>query len=192
MTLKLKIIIGSTRPGRVGPTVAAWVDKAARAHGGFNVETVDLAEVNLPLLDEPVHPMMQQYTHDHTKKWSSIIADADAFIFVTPEYDLFAPATLVNAIQTLMREWGYKAAGVVSYGGVSGGLRASQSLRQLLTNVGVMSVSQVVPVPFFPEFISEDGVFTPNEKMEEGATAMFTEVAKWAGALKPLREQAAA
>lgn len=185
MSLKLKVIIGSTRPGRGGPTVAAWVAKAAAAHGGFEVETVDLADVALPLLDEPKHPAMQQYEHDHTKAWSAIAADADAFLFVTPEYNYFPPAVLVNAVQALSQEWKYKPAGMVSYGGISGGLRAAQELRQLLGNQQMMALPQVVPAPFYANFI-EDGVFTPNDKMEEGMTMLLGELAKWGEALKPL------
>jgi NAD(P)H-dependent FMN reductase len=125
--LNLKIIIGSTRPGRVCPTIAAWVAQSATAHGKFNVEVVDLAEINLPFLDEPHHPITQNYQFEHTKKWASIVADGDAFIFVTPEYDFFPAAVTVNAIQVLMKEWAYKCAGVVSYGGISGGLRSAQA-----------------------------------------------------------------
>ncbi|POF34845.1 NADPH-dependent FMN reductase [Roseibium marinum] len=187
MALKLKIITGSTRPGRVGPTIAAWAAEAAKAHEGFEVESVDLADINLPLLDEPAHPAAQQYTHEHTKRWSAIIGDADAFVFVTPEYDYFAPASLINAIQVLYREWNYKPAGVISYGGVSGGLRASQTLRELLSTVGVVGLPQVVPVPFFPEFIGDDGVFSANDKVKEGATLMFGELIKWGTALKTIR-----
>jgi NAD(P)H-dependent FMN reductase len=93
----------------------------------------------------------------------AIVADADAFVFVTPQYDFFAPASLVNAVQVLSREWRYKAVGTASYGGVSGGLSASQILRQLLGNVGVMAVPQVVPAPFYPNFIG-GGTFVSNEK----------------------------
>lgn len=187
MSIKLKIITGSTRPGRVGPSVAAWVVEAAKAHGGFDVESVDLADIDLPLLDEPKHPAMQDYQHEHTKRWSGIIGDGDAYIFVTPEYDYFPPASLVNAIQVLYREWNYKVAGIVSYGGVSGGLRAAQGLRELLATVQIMPLPQVVPVPFFPEYIGDDGTFTPNDKMSEGATQLFGEITKWATALKTLR-----
>jgi Predicted flavoprotein len=187
MSLILKIITGSTRPTRQGPKVAAWVEDFARAHGGFTVELVDLAAMDLPLLDEPAHPAMQKYEHDHTKRWSEVIAGADAFVFVTPEYDFFTPAALVNAIQCLSREWKYKAAGVVSYGGVSGGLRSAQVLRGLLGNVGVMAIPQTVPLPFFAASINDDGQFEANEKMEEGLKLLLDELAKWSGALKPLR-----
>ncbi len=188
MTLKLAVIIGSTRPGRKGPAVAEWVAQAARAQGGFEVDLLDLAEFDLPLLDEAAHPVMAKYEHAHTKRWSAAIAAADAFVFVTPEYDYFAPAALVNAVQCLHREWRYKAAAVVSYGGVSGGLRSAQVLRGLLGNIGMMAIPQGVPLPFFANHIGEDGVFIANAKMDEGAGLMFTELAKWSGALKSLRD----
>ncbi|MBN9333527.1 NAD(P)H-dependent oxidoreductase [Devosia sp.] len=193
MALSLKIIIGSTRPGRVGPTIAKWVEEVARQDSRFDIELVDLADLKLPLLDEATHPVMQKYEHDHTRRWASIIGSADAYIFVTPEYNYFAPAALVNAIQTLLKEWGYKAAGVVSYGGISGGLRSAQALRQLLGNVNVHALPQVVPVPSFPQFIGEDGVFRGNEAMTTGLTGQLDELYKWASALSTLRtEQEAA
>lgn len=189
MTLKLKIIVTSTRPNRVGPTIANWVADEARSVNGFEVEIVDLAEIALPFLDEPGHPITKNYEHEHTKRWSAIVDEADAVVFVTPEYDSFPPATAVNAIQVLFREWGYKPAGIVSYGGVSGGLRAAQALRQLLGNLGAVAIPQVVPIPFFPEHVSENG-FDATDKMREGAGMMFSELAKWGEALKPLREAA--
>jgi len=191
MTLKLNIIIGSTRPGRVGPNIAKWVAEVAKAHGAFEVELVDLADFKLPLLDEAVHPIMQQYQHAHTKRWSASVQSGDAYIFVTPEYNYFPPASLVNALQVLNKEWNYKAAGVVSYGGISGGLRASQELRLLMSTVNMHALPQVVPVPLFPQHIGEDGVFAPNEAMTTGLNGLLGELQKWSGALKTLRPQVA-
>ena len=187
MTLNLTVITGSTRPGRKGPAVASWVAEVARANSGFDVTPVDLAAMDLPLLDEPKHPMMKDYQHEHTKRWSRIVEAADAFVFVTPEYDFFAPAALVNAVQCLSQEWKYKSAGVVCYGGISGGLRAAQVLRGLLGNVGVMAVQQTVPLPMFASHIDEHGTFAGNDKMVEGLNGMLGEVAKWAGALQAIR-----
>lgn len=186
MALKLKVIIGSTRPGRQGPAVAKWAVEAASKHDAFDVELVDLAEFKLPLLDEPNHPSRQDYQHEHTKRWSKAMADADAFVFVTPEYDFFAPASLVNAVQALLLEWQYKPAGIVCYGGVSGGLRSAQELRQLLGNVGMVALHQVVPLPFFSKHIN-DGTFEPNEHMNGGIDKMLSELSKWATALKTMR-----
>jgi NAD(P)H-dependent FMN reductase len=129
MSLKLNVIIGSTRPGRAGPVIGQWLKQAATEHGKFDVELVDLADFGLPLLDEAAHPMAQQYANEPTKRWSASVASADAFVFLTPEYDYFPPASLVNAVQVLLKEWSYKPAGVMSYAGVSGGLRAAQVLR---------------------------------------------------------------
>jgi len=187
MSLKLNIIIGSTRPGRVGPVIGDWFKEFAKSHGKFDIELVDLADFNLPLLDEASHPRLQQYEHEHTRRWSKSVGKADAYVFITPEYDYFPPASLVNAVQALALEWHYKAAGVVSYGGISGGLRSAQSLRQLLSNVNVHALPQTVPVPFFPQFISEEGEFRANEQMNEGAKAMLDELHKWATALKTIR-----
>lgn len=187
MADKLKVILGSTRPGRAGPPVAKWAYEQAVSHGGFDVELVDLADFGLPLLDEPKHPRLQQYEHEHTRRWSETIASADAFLFVTPEYDYFTSAALVNALQYLSVEWRYKAAAVVSYGGVSGGLRATQELRQLIGNLNMMALPQTVPVPFFTKFITDDKVFVPDEPVVEGLNLALTELRKWSAALKPLR-----
>ena len=190
MALRLNIVIGSTRPGRAGPAIAHWLRDVAEAHGGFEVELVDLAEVGLPLLDEAAHPRLQQYEHDHTKRWSQSVASADAFLFVTPEYDYFPPASLVNAVQVLSKEWARKPAGVVSYGGVSGGLRAAQVLRQLLSNVNMHALPQTVPVPFFSQHIQE-GAFRPGDQVTAGTQGLLDELLKWATALKSLRTEEA-
>lgn len=187
MRPKLNVIIGSTRPGRVGPSVAKWVRDLAVETRQFDVELVDLADLDLPLLDEPAHPAAQRYVNHATKRWSASVDSADAYIFVTPEYDYFPPAALVNAVQVVMREWGYKPAGVVSYGGVSGGLRSSQVLRQLLGNVNVHALPQAIPIPFVSQFISDDGVFVPGEQTVEGAKGMLQELHKWTTALQTLR-----
>ncbi len=188
MSLKLNVVIGSTRPGRSGPAIARWFTDLAVEAGKFDVELVDLAEFKLPLLDEPIHPSLQQYQHAHTKRWSESVAGADAFVFVTPEYDYFAPASLVNAIQYVFKEWAYKPAGIVSYGGVSGGLRSTQTLRQLLGNLNVMAINQSVPVPFFRQYVGEDGAFRPADIAVDGARTMLGELHKWAGALATIRQ----
>jgi NAD(P)H-dependent FMN reductase len=187
VSFKLNIIIGSTRPGRAGLPIAQWLNAFAVAHGAFDVELVDLAYFNLPLLDEVAHPVFQQYEHEHTKRWSASVNSADCYVFVTPEYDYFPPASLVNAVQVLAREWAYKAAGVVSYGAISGGLRASQSLRQLINTVNVHALPQVIPIPLFGQFIGDDGIFRPNAPMTEGTKGMLDELAKWTRALQPIR-----
>ena len=183
----LRIIIGSTRPGRVGPSVAAWIAERAREHGGFDVQVTDLAELNLPLLDEPNHPRLRQYTKQHTKNWSELVDASDAFVFVTPEYNYGFNAALKNAIDYLHNEWVNKAAGIVSYGGVAAGTRATQMLKQVLTALRIMPVTDSVNIPFVRNFLDEDGRLKPNEVLESSATAMLDEVLRWTEALRPLR-----
>lgn len=186
--LTLQMIVASTREGRKGPLVASWALECARAHGKFDVELVDLAVVNLPLFDEPKHPRFADYQHAHTKAWSATISRADAFVFVTPEYDYSAPAALVNALQYLVREWAYKPVGFVSYGGVSGGTRGVQMTKQLVTALKMMPMFEAVSIPFFAQYIDkETGAFDPGELQAKAATVMLDELLKWATALAPLR-----
>lgn len=183
----LQVITASTRPGRKGPAIAAWAADAARTHGAFDVEVIDLAEVDLPNYDEPNHPSTGIYEHEHTKQWSATIDRADAFAFVIPEYDFFAPPALVNAIIFLSKEWRYKPAGLVSYGGASAGLRAAQALKLLITSVKVVPLPEAVSIPFFNQFINDDGVVVPNEIMVKSAATMYDELARWEAALRGLR-----
>jgi len=187
MSLKLNIIVTSTRPGRIGPVIGKWMTEVAAAHGAFEVELVDLASFDLPLLDEPAHPMMQQYTKDHTKAWSASVAAGDAYVFIMPEYDGFPPASLVNAVQVLLKEWVRKPAAVVSYGGISGGLRAAHMLRTLLSSVNVHLLPQSVPLPMVFQHLDGQGGLNAPQPSLDGAKAMLDELAAWAGALKPLR-----
>ena len=184
----LQIIIGSTRPGRVGPSVAEWITAAAAAHGHFAVEVVDLAEVNLPMFNEPRHPRLRQYEYQHTKDWSATISRADAFIFVIPEYNYGFNAATKNAIDYLNHEWHYKAAGFASYGGVAAGTRAVQMLKQVLTTLKVTPVFEAVNIPFVQQFLDSDRTLQPNEVMTEAAAAMLDELARVEAALQPLRE----
>ena len=121
--IRIAIIIGSTRPGRKGEAVAKWVYEIAQKRSDAEFELVDIKDFNLPLLDEPVSPIMGQYTHQHTKTWSAKIASFDAYVFVTPEYNHGTSGALKNAIDFLYHEWVNKAAGFVSYGGAGGSAR---------------------------------------------------------------------
>jgi NAD(P)H-dependent FMN reductase len=184
----LRIIIGSTRPGRIGPSIGAWIAERAREHGGFDVQVTDLAELNLPLLDEPSHPRLRQYTKQHTKDWSALVDASDAFIFVTPEYNYGFNAALKNAIDYLFHEWQRKAAGIVSYGGVSAGTRAAQMLKQVITALKIMPVPEAVNIPFVAKHLDEDKRFKSTELIDASATAMLDEVQRWTESLAALRE----
>lgn len=103
--LRIAIIIGCTRPARIGAAVGAWAYEIARKRHDAEFELLDLALVDLPLLDEPKPAMSGQYTHDHTRTWSAAVASFDGYFFVTPEYNHGTSAALKNAIDFLYQEW---------------------------------------------------------------------------------------
>lgn len=184
----LQIIIASTRPGRIGPKVAEWIEAAAREHAGFEeIDLVDLAEVDLPMMNEPHHPRLRQYVHHHTKEWSVRVDSADAFVFVMPEYNYGFNAALKNAIDYLHHEWAYKPVGLVSYGGISAGTRAAQMIKEVVTTVRMMPLLEAVPIPFVHNMINEDHQLQPNHNMVSAAKAMFDELCRVSQALRPLR-----
>jgi len=183
---QLHIIVASTRPGRIGLPVAEWFRRQALAHGSFDLQWVDLAEWNLPFVDEPHHPRLRQYTHDHTRRWSALVDSADAFVFVTPEYNYGMPATLLNALDFLFHEWAYKAVGFVSYGGLSGGTRAVQMLKPVLIDLKMLPIVEAVYIPYVSQLMS-DGQFVPPESFERSARTMLDELEQTEAALRPLR-----
>jgi len=190
-SFRLMILIASTRPGRIGPAIGEWVTEVAEQHGGFDVDVVDLADLDLPLVDEPNHPRLRQYTKDHTKRWSERVDAADAFLFVMPEYNHGYTAPLKNALDYVFEEWAYKPVGLVSYGGVSGGTRATQLLKPVLAGLKLVAITEAVAIPFVRQHIDEDERFHANDDLNGAAKAMLDEVARWAGALAPLRSPAA-
>jgi NAD(P)H-dependent FMN reductase len=146
--------------------------------------------VGLPLLDEPNHPRLQQYSHQHTKDWSAAVSRADAFVLVTPEYNHSFPASLKNALDHLVRDWADKPAGIVSYGGVSAGLRAATALEPVLAALWLVPVVEAVSIPFFTQFLTDDGAFVPNPELEAGAKAMLDELARLTPVLRQLHTAA--
>lgn len=187
MPPKLHVIICSTRPGRVGLPVARWFHDFARRDGRFEAVLVDLADFALPVYDEPVHPRMQKYQHEHTKRWSRSVAAADAYAFVAPEYNYMTAPALANALDYVYREWNYKPCGFVSYGGVSGGLRAAQIARLHATTVKMMPIPEGVAIPMVASRIDEGGIFASNELIDAAAATMLDELLRWTLALQPMR-----
>ena len=187
MTSKLHTIVGSTRPGRIGPGIAKWFNDFVAEHGKFEPVLVDLDAFDLPIFDEPEHPMRQNYKNDHTKAWAKSVKSADAFVFVTPEYNYGPPPSLVNALNYLSREWNYAPAGLVSYGGVSGGLRAAQAVKPLLTTLRMMPIPDGVAIPMVGGQLDENKVFTASDLNKSAATTMLDELHRWTGALRELR-----
>ena len=184
---QLQVIITSTRPGRIGLPVGEWFADRARAHGGFKVDVLDLADIDLPFMDEPKHPRLRQYVHQHTKDWSAMVDSGDAFVFVMPEYNYGLNAPMKNAIDYLHHEWQHKPVGFVSYGGVSAGTRAVQMAKQVVTTLKMVPLPEAVSIPFVAQFLDDEGHLQPNETMDTAADAMLDELLRYADALAPLR-----
>lgn len=188
MTPRLHIIICSTRPGRIGPSVAGWFNEFAANHGKFDAHLVDLADFNLPVYDEPIHPAQQSYQHAHTKAWAKSVNAADAYVFVTPEYNYYPPPSLINALDYVYREWNYKPCGFASYGGASGGLRAVQAAKLQVTTLKMMPMVEGVMVPMAAGQIDDNGVFRSNDLIDKSATTLLDELHRWAIGLKAMRD----
>ncbi len=182
---KIAIILGSTRPGRNGEAVASWVNGLAQKRTDAEFELVDLADYNLPLLDEAVPPALGQYQHEHTKRWAQKIAEFDGFVFVTAEYNRGIPAALKNAIDYLYAEWNNKAAGFVSYGG-AGGVRAVEHLRGVMAEMQIADVRAQVSLSLITDF-ENYSTFVPAPSHEQALDTMLDQVILWANALKTTR-----
>jgi NAD(P)H-dependent FMN reductase len=184
---EIAIIVGSTRPGRNGHAVSQWVLEHAKQRTDATFELIDLADHPLPHLDEPVPPSRGNYTHDHTKAWSDVIARFDGYVFVTPEYNHSVPGVLKNAIDFLSAEWNDKAAGFVSYGS-TGGVRAVQHLRAIAGELQLADVRNQVALSLFDDF-ENFSAFAPRDIHRQGLGTMLDQLVGWGAALKRYRDE---
>ncbi|TDB89363.1 NADPH-dependent oxidoreductase [Actinomadura sp. KC216] len=199
MTTRIAIIVGSTRPGRNGEVtgiprkggdVGRWVHELAGKRGDAAFDLVDLADIELPIFDEPFPPAMATYTRPHTREWARIVARYDGYVFVTAEYNHAPPAALKNAIDYLYAEWANKAAGFVGYGAF-GGVLAIEQLRSMMGELQVADVSACVGLGLFTDF-EDFKHLRPMPHQEEALTEMLDQLVAWTKALAPLRAGAAA
>ncbi|MFK0159627.1 NADPH-dependent FMN reductase [Streptomyces sp. NPDC090499] len=186
----LKVVIGSTRPGRRGPAIASWFHRLATRHSGFDPHLVDLADLRLPLLDEPHPPQRGRYQHEHTRRWSAIADAADAYAFVVPEYNHSYNAATKNALDYLAREWRDKPVAFVSYGGVSGGTRAVQALIPVVTALGMLPLPGAVHIPGIRQLCTPEGTFTSSPGLDESAVGVLDELLRITGAHPRARQTA--
>lgn len=186
--LKIGIIVGSTRPGRLGRMVGDWVEANAAAEN-VEFELVDLHDYKLPLLEEAFPAGAGNYQGDAANAWASKIAEFDGFLFVTGEYNHSIPGALKNALDYVNAEWNNKAAGIVSYGSM-GGVRAGEHLRQVLGELQMADVRQHVMFSLFTDFsgMAEGApTFTPAANKPEELQTQISQVVAWANALRTVR-----
>ncbi|MFE0460265.1 NADPH-dependent FMN reductase [Kitasatospora sp. NPDC058965] len=185
-TLKIAVILGSTRPGRRGKPVADWIVDRAGARTGAEYELVDLADWPLPFMDEPLPPSMGQYQGEHTRAWAAKVAEFDGYVFVTPEYNHSVPGVLKNALDFAYAEWNNKAAAFAAYG-AAGGVRAVEHLRAVASELQLAHVRQQLSFSLFTDFENYT-LFKPGAHHDAAVTELFDEVEAWARAMKTLRD----
>jgi NAD(P)H-dependent FMN reductase len=185
--LQIGVVVASSRPHRVGPTIAAWVMEGAaeRDLAVAAYRLVDLAELDLPNYDEPEPAAAGHYTREHTRRWSGVVSGLDGFVFVTPEYNRGIPGQLKNAVDFLYAEWNDKAAAIVCYGS-STGLRAAEQLKLVLGEVQVATVRAQVALSIFDD-LREFTQMAPRDFQAANRSTMFDQLERWAGALRTLR-----
>jgi NAD(P)H-dependent FMN reductase len=189
--LRIGIVLGSTRPGRKGAQVAEWVLEQASKRDDATYELVDIADFNLPHLDEEIPASQGMYANEHTKAWASTIASYDGFVFVTPEYNHSTSGALKNAIDFIYGEWNNKAVGFVSYGAAASGARAVEHLRLIVGELQMADVRQQVGISLLTDF---EGYTTmkPIPHHEAPLAALLDQLVSWSGALQGVRTESAA
>ncbi|VFA92185.1 NADPH-dependent FMN reductase [Nocardia farcinica] len=192
--LRLAVIIGSVREGRFGPTVAAWTAEQAVADGRFEVDVIDLAEMELPHALPATPPALEPDPPRPAgmRGLSERLAAADAFVIVTPDYNRSYPAALKAAIDWHFTQWDAKAIGFVGYSGASGGLLAIEHLRQVFTELNAHTVRNYVAFPRYYLLFDEQGGLRDPEEPAAAAKAMFDQLHWWASALVRARAAAVA
>jgi NAD(P)H-dependent FMN reductase len=157
MTL-LNIIIGSVRRKRIGPAIAEWLAQEARLKVAFEVVVTDLADFMLPMNDEPEIPRTRNYVQPHTRAWSRVVEQADAFVLVFPQYNWGYPAGLKNALDHLFWEWVGKPVLMIPYAH-HGGEKAARQLREVLTGLRMRAVECAPTITICDEMFDSDGQF---------------------------------
>lgn len=176
--MKIGIIIGSTRPGRVGAQVGQWVDSLAQQRDDADFEVVDLSDFDLDLLNEETVPgaANREYENPKTQAWSKKIDQFDGYVFVTAEYNHGVPAAFKNAVDVLYPEWTNKAVGFVGYG-ADGGIRAVEHWRGIVANLSMTDVRAQVALSLFTDFTAFiGGTFTPADRRADELTAVLDQV----------------
>jgi NAD(P)H-dependent FMN reductase len=192
---RLKIIIGSTRPGRAADRVIPWITAAARTHGAFEVEVIDLRDWELPMFGETFatvgDPANPAFSMPVVRRWNDKIADSDAYLFLTPEYNHSIPAVLKNAIDSVFATFAFrtKPAACVAYsGGIGGGVRAVEHLAQIAIEAEMVPLRNTVIIPHVSDAFSPDG--QPSDpRISAAAKILLDDLAWWAAALKQARAQ---
>lgn len=187
--IKIQVILGSTRQKRVGEKPAQWIVEEVKKYSEVSVELLDLRDWQMPFFDEPVSPAMSGgvYTSALAKKWAEKIGEGDGYIIISPEYNHGYPAVLKNALDYVYKQWNNKPVAFVSYGGIAGGTRAVQQLRQVVIELQMIPVRAGVHIPLiWTQFDKKGNLMT--DRIQPQADAMIPQLIKFAKVFKEERE----
>ena len=185
--VRIQIILGSTREGRVGDRVANWFYELAVKREDLIAELIDLRDWPLPFFNEPKSPITGHYAPE-ARAWATKVVQGDGYVFITPEYNFGYPAVLKNALDHIYQEWNNKPVGFVSYGGAAGGSRAVQQLRQVVVELQMAPIRAGIVIPFARRLFEESGVIK-DEAYNARANALLDQLLWWARALKAARTE---
>lgn len=184
--LKIKVVLGSVREGRSADNVWPWLDRQLQAYGKFDVELLDLKQINLPVFNEQEHPAAgKPHLTEAARTWAAKMAEADGYIIVTPEYNHTMPGSLRNAFDYLAREWSKKPVAIVSYGAAAGGARAAESMKASLAYMETILIPAEVNIANIWAAFDESGNLPDN--YAASAQKMFAGLEWWGDLLKDAR-----
>ena len=189
--LRVAVIVASTREARIAPTIVEWFLAEKVAIDGIEVDLIDLTEVDLPPYQAAKPAFMGDYDSQAIRDFGARIDRADAFVIITPEYNHGYPASLKHALDSVYHEWKGKPVGFISYGGISGGVRAIEQLRGVMAELHTVTIRNHVSFPMVRSCFDEDGRAVNQDVVSDAATTMMTELLWWAGALRDARSQSA-
>ena len=193
--LNLKMVIGSTRPGRAADRVIPWITTAAAEHGAFDVDILDLRDWQLPVFGEtfatigdPRHPT---FSAPEVRRWNDTISAGDAYVFITPEYNHSVPGVLKNAIDSVFATFAFrnKPGACVAYsGGIGGGIRAIEHLAHIAIEAEMVPLRNNVVIPFVSAAFGDDGI-PVDDRTQAAAAIMLDDLAWWGAALQRARQR---
>lgn len=182
---KLKIIIGSIRDNRNGELVKNWLVPLVKNNPNFETKVLDLKEWDLPKFHSAKPPMMGGYEEPMTQKWAKVIEEGDAYIIVTPEYNHGYPASIKDALDHIYKEWNRKPVAFVGYGGIAGGARAVEQLRQVAVELQMAPTRTAIHIPMVWEAFDEKGM--PKHNMDGQVDGLVADLYWWSEALRKSR-----
>lgn len=182
---KIKVILGTTRDARVGKKIADWVIDSSKEIKDSEFELIDLKDYNIPFFNLPISPAYKEPEYDTNQKaLQEKINEADGFVFVTPEYNHGYTSVLKNVLDTYYNEWRIKPATFVSYGGISGGIRAVESLRLVLIELQMVPIRSSVHIPFIFNQFNEDGLLKEETKEASNLKTTLEDISWWSNILE--------